>query len=127
MINNHIILQSHLIYFRKTRYTIRNLKKKSKSSSPFPSIQTDVVLFLSYNSPHFLLPLIFLSSRLANFFSLHFLTFIVFFTFSLACFNIVLSHFLANCSLHFIECFISEFILSMDPIPLVKESFIYAR
>jgi len=30
MINNHIIPQSHLIYFRKTCYIICNLKKKSK-------------------------------------------------------------------------------------------------
>jgi len=37
MINNYIILQSHLIYFRKTCYIVRNLKKKSKPSPPFPS------------------------------------------------------------------------------------------
>ena len=35
MINDHIILQSHLIYFRKTCYIVRNLKTKSKPSPPF--------------------------------------------------------------------------------------------
>ena len=39
MINDHVILQSHLIYFRKTCYIVRNLKKKSKFSPPKPSIQ----------------------------------------------------------------------------------------
>ena len=40
MINNHIILQSHLIYFRKTCYRVGNFKKKIKPSPPKPSIQT---------------------------------------------------------------------------------------
>ena len=36
MINDHKILQSHLIYFRKTCYIIRNLKKKIEPSPLFP-------------------------------------------------------------------------------------------
>ncbi len=40
MINNHIILQKHLMYFRKTFYIVRNLKNKSESSPLKPSIQT---------------------------------------------------------------------------------------
>jgi len=37
MINDHIMLQSHLILFRKTCYIVRNSKKKNKLSPPFPS------------------------------------------------------------------------------------------
>jgi len=37
MINDNIILQSHFIYFRKTCYIVRNLKKKTKPSPPFSS------------------------------------------------------------------------------------------
>ena len=40
MINDHKILQSHLIYFRKTCYIVRNLKKKTEPFTPKPSIQT---------------------------------------------------------------------------------------
>jgi len=40
MINDHIILQKHLIYFEKTFYIVRNLKTKSQPSSPKLSIQT---------------------------------------------------------------------------------------
>ena len=45
MINDYKIIQSHLIYFKKICYIIRNLKKKSKPFSPFSfspelSIQT---------------------------------------------------------------------------------------
>ena len=40
MINDHIILQSRLIYFRKTCYVVRNLKKEIKPSPPKPLIQT---------------------------------------------------------------------------------------
>jgi len=37
MMNNHIILQKHLIYFEKTFYIVRNLKNKSEPSHHFPS------------------------------------------------------------------------------------------
>jgi len=37
MINDHIVLQKHLIYFKKTFYIVRNLKNKSESSPHFPS------------------------------------------------------------------------------------------
>jgi len=40
MINNLIILKKHLIYFKKTFYIVCNLKNKSESSPPKPSIQT---------------------------------------------------------------------------------------
>jgi len=39
MINDHITLQSNLIYFGKTRYIVYNLKMKNKHSPPKPSIQ----------------------------------------------------------------------------------------
>jgi len=37
VISDHIILQLLLIYFKKTIYIVRNLKKKIKPSPPFPS------------------------------------------------------------------------------------------
>jgi len=43
MINDHIIHQKYLIYFKKTFYIVRNLKNKSEPpfpSPPKPSIQT---------------------------------------------------------------------------------------
>jgi len=40
MINDLIILQEHLIYFKETFYIVRNLKNKSEPSPPKPSIQT---------------------------------------------------------------------------------------
>jgi len=40
MTNNYIILQKHLIYFKKTFYIVHNLKNKNESSPPKPSIQT---------------------------------------------------------------------------------------
>jgi len=40
MINDHIILQIHLIYFRKTFYIVQNWKSKSEPSPPKPLIQT---------------------------------------------------------------------------------------
>jgi len=36
MINYHIILQKHLIYFKKTFYIIFSSKNKSEPSPPFP-------------------------------------------------------------------------------------------
>ena len=35
MINDHIILQKHLIYFKKTFYIVHNLKNKSEKSLTF--------------------------------------------------------------------------------------------
>jgi len=40
MINDHILLQKHLIYFEKTFYIIRNLKNKSEPSSPLLNPQS---------------------------------------------------------------------------------------
>jgi len=40
MINDHMVVQSHLIDFIKTFYSISDLTKKIKSSLPKPSIQT---------------------------------------------------------------------------------------
>lgn len=40
MINNFIILQKHLIHFKKTFFIVRSLKIKIEPSSPKPSIQT---------------------------------------------------------------------------------------
>jgi len=37
MINDHVILQEHLIYFEKTFYIGRNLNNKNESSPPFSS------------------------------------------------------------------------------------------
>ena len=45
MINNYIILQSQLIYFKKICYIVRNSKKKIKPSPPKPSIQTHLKSF----------------------------------------------------------------------------------
>ena len=40
MINDYIILQKHLIYFKKTFYIVRNLKIKSESSPPLINPQS---------------------------------------------------------------------------------------
>ena len=40
MINDHMILKQHLIYFKKTFYIVLNLKNKNESFPPKLSIQT---------------------------------------------------------------------------------------
>ena len=48
MIKDHIILQSYLIYFKKTCYIVRNLKKKSKLSPPLLNPQSKHTLNISF-------------------------------------------------------------------------------
>jgi len=44
MINDHIIIQKHLIYFKKTFHIVRNLKNKSELFPPFPSKTLTIVI-----------------------------------------------------------------------------------